>query len=277
MQEIYKNIKVYNLDHYGRGIAKIDNKVTFINNALPDEIVNVKIIKNNKKILEAEVLKHHNFSNKRVNSLCPYFLECGGCDLMHIDYNNQLQFKEKKVNEIISKFAQIDKSLIKLIIKTNQFNYRNKITLQVKENIGFYKKKSYDIVPINNCLLCDNKMNNIFNNLKDIELKNINQITIRASLNTNDVIVILDTNGPINEKEIIKSLSDINIIKKDTSNNKDNKYITLQGKSYVIENLSDYKFYISPESFFQINTIGALKLYNQILKYADLTGKEKMF
>ena len=271
MQQIYKNIKVLKLDHYGRGIAKIDNKITFINNALPDEIVDLIITKNNKNILEADVIKYHNYATNRVNSKCPYYLECGGCDLMHLDYQSQLEFKEQKIKEIMYKFALIEPSLIKPIIGINEYNYRNKVTLQVKENIGFYKKKSYDIIPVDNCLISDNKINKIINILKNINNKNINQIIIKASLNTNDIMVIIDTFKKINDNDYISNLPNINIIKKVY-----NQFITIQGNSYITEYLDKYKFNISSESFFQVNTNGALNLYKQVLKYADLTGKERV-
>ena len=271
MQQIYKNIKVLKLDHYGRGIAKIDNKITFINNALPDEIVDIKITKNNKNILEADVIKYHNYATNRENPKCPYYLECGGCDLMHLDYHSQLEFKEQKIKEIMYKFALIEPSLIKPIIGINEYNYRNKVTLQVKENIGFYKKKSYDIIPVDNCLISDNKINKIINILKNINNKNINQIIIKASLNTNDIMVIIDTFKKINDNDYISNLPNINIIKKVY-----NQFITIQGNSYITEYLDKYKFNISSESFFQVNTNGALNLYKQVLKYADLTGKERV-
>ena len=120
-------------------------------------------------------------------------------------------------------------------------------------------------------MISDNKINKIINILKNINNKNINQIIIKASLNTNDIMVIIDTFKKINDNDYISNLPNINIIKKVY-----NQFITIQGNSYITEYLDKYKFNISSESFFQVNTNGALNLYKQVLKYADLTGKERV-
>lgn len=264
----YQEINIYSIDHQGRGIAKVDDKITFINNALPTEIVDIEITKDSKKIYEADVVNYIKKSDLRIEPLCPYYNECGGCDLMHINYEEQLKFKENKVKDIMTRFANIDPSIIKPITGTNEFYYRNKVTLQVKEKVGYYKKKSYDIVQVNNCLIADHKINKIISLLKDISLKNIKQIIIKASIN--DSMIIFDTTDKIDEniKNIFK---DINIIIK-----KDNNYKLINGNNYIIEKLGDLNFYISPESFFQVNTFGALNLYNKALEYCNLMGNEKV-
>ena len=79
-------------------------------------------------------------SPKRVESKCKYYSVCGGCDLMHISYQDELEYKENKVKEVLGKFANIDPSIIKKIVPNNEYNYRNKATFQVNKNVGFYKK-----------------------------------------------------------------------------------------------------------------------------------------
>jgi 23S rRNA (uracil1939-C5)-methyltransferase len=265
----YQKINVYSLDHHGRGIAKVDDKITFITNALPDELVDIEITKDSKKIYEAEVLNYIKKSPLRINAQCPYYEQCGGCDLMHISYEKQLKYKEQKVIDIMARFANINSDIIKSIIGTSEFNYRNKATLQVKEKVGYYKKKSYDIVPINNCLIADSKINKLINLLYNIPLNNIKQVIIKVTLD--DTMIIFDIAGNIDEQAILKIFNNTNIIIKDYNN-----YKVLKGNNYIIETLGNYKFYISPESFFQVNTNGALNLYNKALEYANLKGNEKV-
>ena len=271
-----KEVTITGIDHYGRGIGKIDGCVIFIPNTLVDEKVKVKITTVKKDYLEGEVIDFLNISEKRITPKCPYFYECGGCDLMHMDYQEQLLFKETKVKEIMQKFAGIDNNLVKEIISSDDlFNYRNKIAFQVKKGkIGFCKKKSYDLVDIDNCLISDEKMNKILKLIKEkIGLYGIEQVIIRSCKNTDDLMIILDINRPIDEEKIIKTLSDIasSIIKKIR-----NKYTVIVGNDYIIEKLGDLSFIISPSSFFQVNTKQTVKLYNKVLEYAKLTGKEKV-
>ncbi len=182
--------EIKSLDYYGRGIIKDNDKIIFVDNALVGEIVEIKILKEKKKYKEAIVTKYIKTSPLRLKPLCPYYNKCGGCDIMHISYDEQLKFKENKVKEIINKF-KID-TVIKPIIPTKQYNYRNKITLQVGEKIGLYEKRSNKIVEIKECLLVDSKINEIIKSLKKYNNK---QIVIRAN----------DKEAKIVENELFKN------------------------------------------------------------------------
>ena len=85
------------LDHQGRGIAHYNDFVIFVFDALIGEKVEIEITKIKKKIIEAKVIEILNVSPERVTSICPYFKECGGCDLLHMSYQKQLLYKENKV------------------------------------------------------------------------------------------------------------------------------------------------------------------------------------
>lgn len=259
-----ENVKITNLDHYGRGIGKYYNKTIFVDNALPSEEVNVKITNNKKNYFEAVVTNYLKKSENRVDPICPYFEICGGCNIMHMTYQNQLEYKQNKVIEIMKKFAGIDSSIIKNIISVEQFNYRNKITLQVSKKIGLYKKASYEIVNIDKCHISNCNINKIIEKLNKMNLENINQIIIKSSLNTNDIMVVFSIYNKINEKYLVDSLKDdvTAIIKKYKNEEK-----CLYGKSSIIEKINDYQFYISPSSFFQVNTKCMEKLYDKVKEY----------
>jgi len=258
-------VSIENLDHYARGIARINGKTIFIENALPSEKVIINIIKEKKNFSEGEVIKFLNKSSDRVNPICPYYNECGGCNIMHLDYENQLKFKENKVKEVLKKFCNYEN--VKTIIGTNQFNYRNKITLQVKEKIGYYKKKSYDLVTIDKCFIADEKINDIISKLKTIDLSNINQIVIRTT--KNELMLVIYSKKVI--KLDVKTFENVNTIVCITD-----KQTILKGKGYIEECIKDINFIISPTSFFQVNTNGMINLYDKVLDYCNLSGKENL-
>ena len=178
-----EKVLIEKLDHQGRGIGKLNDKVIFVNNALPGEEVDVEITLEKKKFYEGKTIKIINESPERIQSKCPYFYECGGCDLLHMNYENQLKFKQNKVIDILTKYSKIEniESKIKAIISSDEaFNYRNKVTFQVKENIGFYKRKSYDLIPISKCLLITDKMNEILNIIRDnFDLVDFDRVIIK--------------------------------------------------------------------------------------------------
>ena len=89
------NIKIEKLDNQGRGICYVDNKITFVKNALPEEIVNIEITKSNKKFNEAIVTEYIKKSPKRIPSPCPYFEECGACELLNMSYEDSIKYKKE--------------------------------------------------------------------------------------------------------------------------------------------------------------------------------------
>ena len=152
------DVLIDRIDHQGRGIGYIDGKIIFVKNALPGERVNVNIVYENKKFYEGVVLEYYNKSDNRVDVLCPYYDSCGGCDVMHMNYDFQHDYKINKVKDIIRKFVKENIDVVDMSYG-NQFNYRNKATFHVKEGIGYFKEKTYDLIPIDKCMISSNEIN----------------------------------------------------------------------------------------------------------------------
>lgn len=244
-------IKIESLDHSGRGIAKLNNKVVFVNNALPGEIVEIRIISEKKNYIEAEVVKYIEKSKDRIDSICPYYSECGGCDILHMNYKDQLKFKQEKIENIINKYLNTNIKINPIVKCDNEFNYRNKVTFHVNNKIGFFKNKTNDIVKIENCPLVDKKINDSISYLNKLDLNNIDQITCRIGM---DKLMIIISS----KKEIdIKPIQDI----------ADSIYINdelVYGEKNIYNTIGEYKYIISPNSFFQINNNTCKKLYDKI-------------
>lgn len=268
-----ENVLIEKMDHNGRGIARTDNKTIFVSNALPNEVVDIKITFEKKKIAEAEVIKYIKTSEDRINPKCPYYGKCGGCDLMHINYGNQLLYKESKVKEIIERYGNINCEIIKPIVGGEQYNYRNKITLHVKDKAGFYLKKSSKIITIENCDIADKKINEIIEKLNNINLDGIYEIVIRTSKNNLSTMLVLKLYNEIDNNEYINEFKDlvdtIVLYKK-------RQFETIYGNGYILEKLNNFNFKISPDSFFQVNTNQTIKLYDKVVEYADLNKNENV-
>ena len=222
-------IEITSLDHNGKGMSKINNKIVFVDNALPSEIVDIKIIKEKKNFIEAEVNSYIKTAKNRIESPCPYFNNCGGCDLLHMKYDDMLKFKQEKIKNIIKKYLNIEIKINNIVKCDNSFYYRNKVTFQVKEKIGFYKNKTYNIIPIDKCLISNELINNSIENLKKLDLKHINKIICRAS--NNELMIIIETTKHDLNIDILKNIATSIYIK----NN--NKYILKYGNKYITENL----------------------------------------
>lgn len=257
--------KIESLDHYGRGIVKVDNKIVFISNALPDEIVDLKIIKEKKNYCEALVTSYIEKSKKRVEVKCPYYENCGGCDLLHLSYENQLKFKESKIQNIVSKYFKNNIKINNIVKSDKTFNYRNKVTFQVSKKLGFYNKNSYELVEIENCLIINDLINNCIKHLNKLDLSKINRITCRVA--SNDLMVIIESNFKNINIEPLKEYAQSIYLKVNS------KYTHVFGKKYIYETIDKYKYKISPDSFFQVNIDVCRKLYDKIKEYVKSEKK----
>ncbi|MBR3146312.1 MAG: class I SAM-dependent RNA methyltransferase [Bacilli bacterium] len=246
-------VEVLKLDNFGRGITYINDKICFIENALPNEVVEIEIIKETTKYYNAKVIKYIEKSPLRIEEECPYSNICGGCNLNHICFNDENRFKLNKVKDIMKKYANIDSNLVKEIIYHDRNNYRNKLILHGKDNeIGLYKENTNEIIPIQNCLISNPKINEVIKVLNSIE-KEISEAIIKTSNDNSKVMVSIT--GSIDNIDILKELCDVLII--------NNEYKT---DNHVIETSIGNKKYIEGiSSFFQVNNTLTKELYNEVL------------
>lgn len=245
-------VKIEKLDNFGRGITYINNKICFVENALPNELVEIEIIKENKKLIEAKTIKIINPIDYRVNSICPYYEKCGGCNFGNIKYEKELKYKTNKVKDLITKYTGLN-NVVKDISYVNEYSYRNKVILHGKNNqLGLYEEKSNKIVEIDKCLLVNSKINELINILKEENIS-IEEALIKTSNDEKQVLVSIK--GQIKNIDRLKNNCNVLII--------NDKLETIE--SSIITNIGKYKFYESEKSFFQINKDLTEKLYDEAL------------
>ncbi len=255
------DILINRLNDTGSGIGNINKKVVFVEKTVPGDIVEVKKIIKHKNYLEASYSRIIKNSSKRIQAACPYYEKCGGCQIMNLDYYEQLAYKKEKVINIFKKYGNI--TIKPNIIFDKEWHYRNKITLQVKKGkLGLFKSKSNEIVEIEKCLLISNSMNELIKFIKEnIKLDDVNQIIIREADNQHMVVF----KGNIDDKEAFKLISIADSI---YINNR-----LIYGITKITTTLGNYTFKISKDSFFQVNHNQTIKLYNQIKKYLNKNSK----
>ena len=248
------------LDNHGRGICYINNKITFVDNALPSEEVELKITREAKKYNEAKVINYIKQSDKRVKTLCSYYEECGGCNLLNTTYEETLKFKKEKLESLLLKYSNIDKK-IEIIPSINELEYRNKITLKVKDNeYGYYISNSHKLVKIDNCLLAEKTIKDFIKDIKHLNIKN-GEVVIRSNYN-NELLIIIksDTNPNINIDYLKEKHKIVGIILNDKTLIGDNKFVEIINNKY---------YQISYNSFFQINRYICSKIFELINNNID--------
>ena len=253
-------VKILRLNNEGEGIASIDGKLCFIKGALPNELVDIDILEDKGNYFIGKLNNIITSSESRITPKCPYYDKCGGCELMHLSYPNTLAFKKDKVKGIFKKICELD--IDPEIYSYNELNYRNKVTLKVSNNeLGYYEEKTHNIVDIDKCLLLDNSINDVISKLRDfIQNKdhNISEIMIRSILN--EIMISFDNLNPVYKDELLNIFPSASIYIKGE---------LVSGNKSLIETIEDYKFYVSSESFFQVNTVTFKKLYKYIISKLD--------
>ena len=258
------NVKIEKLDHFGRGITNINNKICFVENALPNEIVNIEIIKETKKYFLAKTIDFIEKSPSRIIEPCPFYNECGGCNLEHLSFSKENEFKRRKVQELLVKFAKINPTLVKETIFSDEYNYRNKVTLHGKNNIfGYYKENSNDLLKIDKCLLLDKKINELIKFLQKEE-NEIAELLIRT--NNDSSKIMLKITGQVNNLETLKNKVDVLFI--------NDKCLTSSEK--IITTIGSKKYYLSIDSFFQVNKTLTEKLYDKVKEQVEKVRPNKL-
>ena len=254
-----EQVTINKVDNKGRGIGYTSGKIVFVKNALPGEIVTLKNIKEHKKYITADIQNIVKKSELRNIPKCPYYDSCGGCNLMHLGIDYQEEYKEKKVKEILKKYANI-KENVKFIKNNKELYYRNKVTLKVKNSeFGYYNDETHNFINVNNCLLVNNKINEF---IKSNVIK-INNGELVIRVNYQDELLI-----NIRSAEDVSILNDINkynvvgVVLNDK---------VIYGTSFFYDYIGDFKFKVSYNSFFQVNNYMASNIF-MILK-SNLKGK----
>jgi 23S rRNA (uracil1939-C5)-methyltransferase len=290
----------------GEGIAKIDGFPVFIENAIKGEKIKIKILKIQSSFAYGKIIEILEKSEKRQEIDCNSYKKCGGCNLRHINYDETLVIKRNIVENCLYK-ALGKKILVNNTIgMNNPFFYRNKLLYPVginKENkptIGLYTSRSHDIVEIEKCYIQNELCQKIAKDIFNFAIKNnisiynektlkgtLRHIVIRIGVKTKEVLVtiVLNDNNFKQEKEFVEVITKKypevkSIVKNFNTKNTNvilgNKNEIIMGNGYIYDILGEYKFKISPLSFYQINPSQTEILYNTAIKFIENENKQNI-
>lgn len=255
---IVMNVKIEKMDDFGRGIAYIDDKVVFVPKTIVDDIVDIKIMSEKKKYSIAKVNEIINPSKLRIPFKCPYFDICGGCSLQNVEYRIELEYKLQKINNLLKK-NRINYQVKDIIKSAKRYNYRNKVSLKIEDNIiGYYEKDTHNIVEINKCLLLNDAINDVIDDLPRLSIIN-GSVIIRSNLK-GELLLIIYTDKL--NKDGIKYLVNKHRISGIVLNDK-----CIFGSDFLVDKIDDYKFKISYNSFFQVNPYICKELFKIVKDY----------
>ena len=262
----------------GEGIAKIDNFTIFIDGAIKGEKCKILIVKITSSHAFGKLLELIEQSPVRCTPDCETYKRCGGCNLRHIDYEETLNIKQQKVQNLINKTLTKKVEVEKTLGMGNPYNYRNKAQYPVGTNkngekvFGVFAKRTHEIIPIKECKIQKEISYEIANYILDyIKKNNINEIMCIIVINGKELPHELTlANDIIDKFPMVKTVVK-NINTKNTNVIMGQKNEAIVGRGYITDVLGDYIFKISPMSFYQVNPIQAEALYNIAIEKANIT------
>lgn len=253
-----------------------------------------------KRVYSGEAGKEKNAGQKQKKSLCPVTGKCGGCQYVDMPYKAQLKRKQKQAEMLLKEYGKVKP----IIGMEEPSHYRNKVhavfAFQKGRGIvsGIYQEKSHRVVPVENCLLEDQKAGEIIRSVRELaksfKLKAYDEdsgygllrhVLVRVGHITGEIMVALVLGSPIlpSKKNFVNELCKlhpeittilINVNNKRTSMVLGEKEQVIYGKGYIEDELCGRRFKISAKSFYQVNSVQTEALYAKAAEYAQLTGKE---
>ena len=291
----------------GEGIAKIENFTIFVPNSIKGEKVKIVIVKVLSSHAFGKIIEIISSSNQRIESDCKTYKRCGGCSLRHIQYEETLKMKQNAVQSLANKTLS-NKVIVEPVLGMKMpYHYRNKAQYPIgtdkngKPVMGVFANRTHEIIPIQTCLIQNEKTEELAKFIFNYIVKNkisiydektgrgmIRHIVTKIGIKTDEMMCILVINGEKipREKELVSEITGHfpkvktiikNINRKNTNVILGQQNINLYGEGYIKDELGDYVFKISPLSFYQVNPLQAECLYQMGVEAAKISKQDIVF
>ncbi|MHB1389614.1 MAG: 23S rRNA (uracil(1939)-C(5))-methyltransferase RlmD [Thermoleophilia bacterium] len=302
-------LQIDNLAFGGRGVARVDGFVIFVEGALPGDRVRAVVTKARRSFAEALTLEVLEPSEKRIEPACRHFGVCGGCSWQSLAYETQLKFKQRQVNECLQHIGGIEGFVTDEALGAEPlWRYRNKVEFSFAGapgggiDLGFHRPGQWwRVVDIEDCLLHSELTNRIRNHVRQF-VRDAGggvfdqrtgegfwrHLVLKEGTNTGEVMVnVVTAPGDFPRRDgfthdIMTAFPGIASLVWSVNDTKASvatgfPFQVLAGRDHIFEELCGLGLQVSPASFLQTNTYMAERLYRKALEYAELTGTESVF
>ena len=288
----------------GRGIGSYDGLIVFADGCVLGDKVSARVTKVKKRYALAKVEEILEPSEHRLEDVCPYIDECGGCAFGKLKYEKQLELKERHVRDVLERIGGVEAPELELIISMSEpYNYRNKATLAIHpktQSVGFLERLSHKVVDCRECRLQSEPVVAVADALRASfdgceDAKKIKNLVVKTSFTSGEVMLV----PTVEEKDVdleefiylaeesidrIPSFDDgfeyyLSSVALDISDNKPskqhkNRAEIIAGRHVIEDEMLGLRFEISPYSFYQVNPVQAERLYEKAVEYAGIKGGE---
>lgn len=283
----------------GLGIVRIDGAVVFVPRAVRGERVKIRITKVMKTCYAGEIAELLTASPERVESDCPYFGQCGGCVYRHMSYAEELRAKKQKVQDALERIGGLDLRVEEILGADDPLHYRNKAQYPVGGGnaVGFYRQRSHEVIPVERCQICapaaDATAGAVAAWMRKYGVPAYDERTgkglvrhvyVRTNKKGESLCcVVLNGKSAPREPELAAMIlaaapQTVGVVLNGNTRPGNvilgNRYRTLWGQDFLMDELCGLMFKLSVPSFYQVNREQAEVLYGRAVEFAGLTGEE---
>ncbi len=286
----------HSMGYNGEGIIHHEGTTVFVPYLLFGETAVVKILKVKGNVAYAKVEEILERSPERVEAKCPVFSKCGGCQLQHLNYSAQHNVKVQTVKTCFLKIAGIEIGEPKVVFGEDEYGYRNKLQLPVREvngvnKVGFFRENSHDVIDIDNCLIHPKWAKTVIKTVKEFIAKNsvscyddttnkglLRHVVVREVAGEFIFVFVVNGDKLNGVNRLIDGLLSqfdkisvfLNVNKSRSNVILGDRYIKLYGSGVINLFEQGVGYQIGPQSFLQVNTEVKEMLYDGVLSAACL-------
>lgn len=296
-------LKIKRMGINGEGIGFYKKTLVFVPGALKGEEVICKVTSVKPRFILAQLVSIKKASKYRVIPECPIYEECGGCQIMHLRYDKQLDFKDDLIKQSLKKFKPKNYESIEVRHTKGMEvpkHYRAKLQFQTRMisgsvKAGLFKEGSHHLVSIKDCLVQDSTTQKMINEIvrlldkykvpiyNERKIQGIRTVMIRRAKSSDDVQIIFISSKEVRLTPVIKELVNqydnlktiainLNNSKKSDIYGQDTEIIW--GQDNITEEVLDYQFALSPRAFYQLNPSQTNVLYQQVVDALEVNEND---
>lgn len=292
-------LKIKRMGINGEGIGFYKKTLIFVPGALKGEEVFCQISSVRRNFAEAKLLKINKKSKNRVEPPCSIYKECGGCQIMHLQYDKQLEFKTDVIRQALMKFkpeGYENYEIRKTIGMSEPEHYRAKLKFQVRSfggnvKAGLYAQGTHRLIDIKDCLVQDSLTQEMINRVAELlgkyklpiynerKIAGVRTVMIRRAQASGEVQLIFITSKRLDFDDVVIELVRefpelktvaVNINASKTSDIYGQITEVIWGQESINEEVLDYGFSLSPRAFYQLNPKQTQILYSEAVKALDV-------
>ncbi|HZK54221.1 MAG TPA: 23S rRNA (uracil(1939)-C(5))-methyltransferase RlmD [Desulfosporosinus sp.] len=266
----------------GSGIGYMNGIATFVPGLLPGETGEVVVYEAKKKWQRARLLSIIKCSSERIEAPCSVFEGCGGCQLQHTNYEETLRWKQRWVEDALTRIGKVSVEVKPVIGLPVPWRYRNKARLHREPTgkLGYYKEKSKDLIHFSDCLLLSERMNRWIRLTEEFlkeGFEEIHTLTFSENIKKEGTLLLEGTPKKVlsaeDNPEFFEALFKEGV-RSVWGTDSEGGLSLVWGEEAFQQTILDMTFDVSPLSFLQVNSIQTDVLYTHVLEEAALTGEE---